>query len=146
MPNSVKKSVKFNELPPKHQKTKKRDILDMDDEEIDELIANKEHAYHYKKQYADGRKQREYQNHIRRNLEIPPQVWEYLDNSHGPTVKYVHPLDLQTGPEIEANMNALTNRGPNIHGKNRVLAIWGGRKSRKGKKSRKSRKSKKNRH
>jgi len=147
---SLKKSVKFNDLPSKHQKRKRKSIAEMDDEEIDEYFENKEYDRNYKKQFEENRKHMGYQNYVREKNEMSPSTWDELDNSHGPTVKYVHPLELQTGPEIEANFNALTNRGMEIpEGKRRILAVWGGRKSRKGrknKKSRKSRKSRKNRH
>jgi hypothetical protein len=150
MPKSVKKSlkkyVKFNELPPKHQKRKRKSIAEMDDEEMDEYDEKKEFDRNYKKQFEENRKQVGYQNYVLKEKEMSPTTWDDLDNIHGPTKKYVYPLELQTGPEIEANFNALTNRGMEIpEGKRRILAVWGGRKSRKGRKNNK-RKSKKNRH
>jgi len=148
MPKSVKKSlnksVKFNDLPSKHQKRKRKTIAEMDDEEIDEYFENKEYDKNYKKQFEENKKRIGYQNYVREKNEMSPSTWDELDNSHGPTLKYVYPLELQTGPEIEANFNALTNRGMEIpEGKRRILAVWGGRKSRKNNK-RKSRKLRKN--
>lgn len=145
---SLKKSVKFNALPPKHQKRKRKSISQMDDEELDEYFENKEHAQNYKKQFKNNQNYA-YNQHYALKDEMSPSTWDELDNSHGPTVKYVYPLELQTGPEIEANFNALVNREIEIpQDKRRILGLWGGRKSRKGRKNnkRKSRKWRKNTH
>lgn len=143
--------VGFSELPPKYQKGKKRSILDMDDDELEEWGENKAYKRDYDKQFKENMNYFP-QQYKALNQEISPEDWDKLDNPQGPISNYEHPLDLQSGSEIEANLNAFSNRGNEITEtkKKTKLGIWGGvtRKNRKGKKSRKGRKgrkSKKNR-
>jgi hypothetical protein len=152
----------FDVLPPKYEKQKKRSILHMDDDELEEYGKHKMYKRNYEKQFNENKIYFPEQNKAAIQ-EMNPEDWENLDNPQGPSIKYVHPLYLQEGTELEANLNSLTNRGVEIPDsqKKTKQGIWGGkmrkssRKSRKGsrknsrkgsrKSSRKGRKSRKSR-
>ena len=138
----------FDVLPPKHEKREKRGIFDMDDDELEEYGKDKKYKRNYKKQFNENKLYFPEQNKAAIQ-EMNPEDWEKLDNPQGPSINYDHPLYLQEGTELEANLNSLTNRGVEIPDSKKPTkqGIWGGkmRKTRKGRKGRKSRKTRKSR-
>jgi hypothetical protein len=132
-------TVTFNELPIKYEKKKKIPFSELDLEGRDEYLNHLENKNNYKKQFKENLDYTKNQlNTVKQ--EISPSQWDNLDNIEGPITAYDHPLELQTGSELQANLNALTNRG-NEPKANKKLGIWGGIKSKKRKSNK--RKSKK---
>jgi len=130
-------SVTFNKLPLKYEKKKKIPFSELDSEGRDEYLNHLEHKNNYKKQFKQNLDYTQKQYNTIKG-EMSPTQWNKIDNADGPLTNYDHGLDLQTGPELQANLNALTNRGnePKI---NKKLGIWGGIK-RSNKRKRKSKK------
>lgn len=84
--------VDFSELPPKYQKGKKRSIIDMDDDELEEYGENKDFKKNYDKQFKENRNYFPQQNKAI-NQEMSPEDWDKLDNPSGPINRYKHPFD-----------------------------------------------------
>jgi hypothetical protein len=137
-------SVSFNNLPPKYEKLKKKTITELNEDELEDHIENNKHKANYKNQFRENLEYIKKQSNAL-NKEISPNDWDNLDKSEGPYFNYNHELDLQTGNELQANLNALTNRENNIseNNKKRKLGIWGGKSKKKSQKNKKK-KSKSN--
>lgn len=148
----MKRNISFNESFPKYEKRKKDE--DSDSDSI-EKMENRDFKRQYKNQYQENAKYLAKQKNAASKL-ISDKEWEDLDYENGPKENYMGSLELQEGPELEANLNALENRGdeykPNIYKKTgentSKKGIWGGKirkskKAKKGKKTKKARKSKK---
>lgn len=137
-------SVTFTNLPPKYEKLKKKTFTELNEDDQLEHLENNKHKANYKKQIRENLDYTKKQSNAL-NKEIAPNDWDNLDNSEGPITNYNHELDLQTGNELQANLNALKNRGYNIseNNKKRKLGIWGGKSKKKSQKNKKK-KSKNN--
>jgi hypothetical protein len=157
-----RKSVAFSELPPKHEKRTREQMLHEDYGDLQDMESlNKYLDDNWEQQQFDREKQQfdeQYDKQYKENaidsfrqekalkMPIMPEHWKALDHPTGPKMPYPHPLQLQEGPELEANINALTNKGLSLgNSKNpKTKGIWGGkRKTNKRKLKTKSRKTNK---
>jgi hypothetical protein len=150
----MKRNISFNESFPKYEKRKKDPDSEEDEDEDDsiEKMENREFKKNYKNQFNENGKYLARQSNAASKL-MSIKDWEELDSESGPKGTYTGAIELQEGPELEANLNALENRGdeytPRINKKTgediSKKGVWGGktRKGKKEKKTKKVRKSKK---
>jgi len=145
----MKRNISFNETFPKYEKRKRDSESDEDEDDSIEKMENREFKRNYKNQFNENGKYLARQSNAANQL-MSINEWENLDSESGPKASYTGVLELQEGPEIQANLNAMKNRGykykPRINKKTgediSKKGIWGG-KTRKGKKGKKTKKTKK---
>lgn len=148
----MKRSLSFNESFPKYEKRKKdpnyESSWEADEEKREKRMFDNQYDKQLKENVDYARKQANATNQF-----ISDKEWEDLDSESGPKASYSGALELQEGPELQANLYALENRGPTVGKKlNKKTGediskkgVWGGktRKSRKGKKGKKTKKARK---
>ena len=160
----MNRNISFDESFPRYEK-RKRNSRDDDDDDSYEKMQDRMFKRQYDKQFKENVEYLGKQRNAADKL-ISEEEWENLDSATGPKGEYTGDLDLQEGPELEANLNALENRGeevrPKINQRTGVdvskKGVWGGKtkkskkskkvsnkKSRKSKKAKKSKKTKKSR-
>lgn len=154
----MNRNISFDESFPRYEKRKRNS--DDDDDDSYEKMQDRMFKRQYDKQFKENLDYLGKQRNAADKL-ISEEEWENLDSETGPKGEYTGDLDLQEGPELEANLNALVNRGeevrPKINQRTGVdvskKGVWGGKtkkyankktkKSKKAKKTKKSRKAKK---
>ena len=148
----MNRNISFDQPFPRYEKRKRGSNSDSDEDDSYEKIQDRMFKRDYAKQFKENKDYLGKQYYATNKL-ISHKDWEDLDAEEGPKINYTGPLELQEGPELEANLNALENRGdlykPKINkttGQNvSKKGVWGGKtkKSRKSKKSKKVKKSRK---
>jgi hypothetical protein len=144
-----KKSVEFSELPPKREKRTREQMLQEDYGDLQDMGSLNEYLKDgsEKRQFNEqyDRQYKENDNHLVRQLKavqipIKPEDWKAINHPTGPKMPYSHPLELQEGPELEANLNALSNKGLSVGNSKtpKTQGIWGGKRKTSKKKMKKS--------
>ena len=158
----MNRNISFDESFPRYEKRKRNSRDDDDDDDSYEKMQDRMFKRQYDKQLKENVEYLGKQRNAADKL-ISEEEWENLDSLTGPKGEYTGDLELQEGPELEANLNALANRGEEVRPKINQRTgldvskkgVWGGKtkkskkatnkKSKKSKKAKKSRKSRKSR-
>jgi len=149
----MNRNISFDENFPRYEKRKR--TSDSDEEDSYQKTQDQIFKRQYDKQFKENLDYLGNQNKATNEF-ISDKEWEDLDSETGPKGTYTGALELQEGPQLEANLNAFENRGLNVGKKMRKgedvskKGVWGGktkkaRKVNKTKKARKANKAKKSR-